>query len=81
MSYLEDEYPMLAGKLNDVSTLDVQVFGLSVVGGNLDEAGFKKAFLEKGIDGHGWVAIRATDTGAWTKDSDLTKPVAWAIGL
>lgn len=81
MSYLEEEYPMLAGRLDDVSTLDVQVFGLSVVGGNLDEASFKKNFLEKGIDGHGWVAIRATETGTWTKDSDLTKPVAWAIGL
>lgn len=81
MAYLEGEYPMLAGRLDDVSTLDVQVFGLSVVGGNLDEASFKKIFLETGIDGNGWVAIRATDTGMWTKDPDLTKPVAWAIGL
>jgi hypothetical protein len=81
MSYLEEEYPMLAGRLDDVSTLEVQVFGLSVVGGNLDEAAFRSTFLEKGIDGHGWVAIRAVDTGAWTRDPDLTKPVAWAIGL
>ncbi|WP_055335600.1 hypothetical protein [Ralstonia solanacearum] len=81
ISYLEQEYPMLAGRLDDLSTLDVQVFGLSVVGGDLDEENFKKAFLEKGIDGHGWVAIHAADTGAWTKDPDMTKPVAWAIGL
>ena len=81
LSYLEEEYPMLAGRLDDVSTLDVQVFGLSVVGGNLDEEGFKKTFLERGIDGHGWVAIRAADNGTWAADPDLTKPVAWAIGL
>jgi hypothetical protein len=81
VAYLEAEYPMLAGRLDDLSTLDVQVFGLSVVGGNLDEASFKKIFLETGIDGNGWVAIRATETGMWTKDPDLTKPVAWAIGL
>jgi len=81
ISYLEEEYPMLAGRLDDMSTLDVEVFGLSVVGGNLDEEKFKKIFLESGIDGHGWVAARATDTGVWTKDPDLTKPVAWAIGL
>ena len=81
IAYLESEYPMLAGRLDDVSTLDVQVFGLSVVGGNLDEEHFKKIFLETGIDGNGWVAIRAGDTGMWTKDTDLTQPVAWAIGL
>jgi hypothetical protein len=79
--YLEKEYPILAGRLDDLETLDVYVFGLSVVGGNLDEEAFKKAFLEKGIDGHGWVAVRDAATGTWTKDSDVTKPVAWAVGL
>lgn len=81
MAYLEEEYPMLAGRLDDLATLDAQIFGLSVVGGNLDEEGFKKAFLEKGIDGHGWVAIREATTDTWKRDPDLTKPVAWAIGL
>ncbi len=81
VTYLEEEYPILAGRLDDLETLDVQVFGLSVVGGNLDEEAFKKAFLEKGIDGHGWVAVRDAATGTWTKHSDVTKPVAWAIGL
>ena len=79
--YLEEEYPMLAGRLDDLTTLDAQVFGLSVVGGNLDEVGFKKAFLDTGIDGHGWVAIREAGTGTWRMDPDLTKPVSWAIGL
>ena len=81
ISYLEKEYPMLAGRIEDLSTLDAQVFGLSVVGGNLDEASFKQTFLEKGIDGQGWVAIHDADTGTWTEDPDLTKPAAWAIGL
>lgn len=81
VAYLEQEYPMLAGRLDDLATLDVQVFGLSVVGGNLDEAKFKEAFLKKGIDGQGWVVSREAGTGTWRKDPDLTKPVAWAIGL
>lgn len=81
VSYLEAEYPMLAGRLDDLTALDVQVFGLSVVGGNLDDANFSKKFLETGIDGSGWVACCAPDSGVWTKDPDLTKPVAWAIGL
>jgi hypothetical protein len=81
VTYLEEEYPILAGRLDDLEALDVHVFGLSVVGGNLNEEAFKKAFLEKGIDGQGWVAVRDAATGTWTKDSDVTKPVAWAIGL
>jgi len=80
-TYLEKEYPVLAGRLDDLETLDVQVFGLSVVGGDLGEEKFRTAFLEKGMDGHGWVAIRDAGTGKWVKDPDLTKPVAWAIGL
>jgi hypothetical protein len=81
ITYLEKEYPVLAGRLEDLETLDVQVFGLSVVGGDLREEGFKTAFLEKGLDGHGWVAIRDAGTGKWVKDPDVTKPVAWAIGI
>jgi hypothetical protein len=81
ITFLEEEYPILAGRLDDLATLDVQVFGLSVVGGNLNEEAFKKAFLESGIDGHGWVAIREAGTGKWRRDVDVTKPVAWAIGL
>lgn len=80
-AYLEKEYPMLAGRLDDLEALEVQVFGLSVVGGDLGQEDFRTAFLEKGLDGHGWVAIYNADAGKWIKDPDVTKPVAWAIGL
>ena len=79
--YLENEYPILAGRLDDLEGIDVRIFGLSVVGGDLGEAKFQTEFLEKGLDGHGWVAAQDVETGEWRKDPDVTKPVAWAIGL
>lgn len=80
IAYLEREYPLVAGKLTDLENLDVQVFGLSVVGGDLKhDAKFRQEFLEAGLEGHGWVAVR--DGDGWRKDTDLTLPIAWAVGL
>lgn len=80
IAYLQSEYPLVAGRLADLDTLDVQVFGLSVVGGDLkhDEL-YRRAFLEAGMEGQGWVAVR--DGDKWRKDSDVTLPIAWAVGL
>lgn len=79
-SYLEKEYPFVAGRLKDLDCLDVQVFGLSVVGGDLktDEE-FRDKMLESGIDGHGWVAVK-NESGSWEKHQDLTLPIAWVVG-
>jgi Double-GTPase 1 len=80
-AYLAREYPLLAGRLQDLSRLDVRTFGVSVVGGDLkDDPEFREAFLEGGLDQHGWVAGRNPETGRWEKDRDLTLPVAWAVG-
>lgn len=80
VSYLEREYPLVAGRLADLDVLDVQVFGLSVVGGDLKhDPAYRQAFLEEGLDGKGWVAVR--DGDGWRKDPDVTLPIAWAVGL
>lgn len=81
MAWLEREYPLLAGRLDDIEGVDLRIFGLSVVGGDLkaDET-CRDAVQENGLDGRGWVAIQ-DDNGGWGKDSDLTLPIAWAIGL
>lgn len=82
IAYLAKEYPLFAGRLQDCSALDVQVFGLSVVGGDLkDDAAFRDEFLESGLDQHGWVAVRDPDTGKWSKQPDITLPVAWVVGV
>jgi hypothetical protein len=82
-AFLAREYPLLAGRLKDSSRLDVRVFGLSVVGGDLkDDPAFRDTFLEEGLDQHGWVARRDPATAdKWEKVKDLTLPVAWAVGI
>jgi len=80
MSYLEREYPLLAGKLAHLDNLEVNIFGLSSVGGDLkNDPGYRKAFLEAGARDQGWVSIM--EGGIWVKNSDITLPIAWAIGL
>jgi hypothetical protein len=80
VAFLEREYPLVAGRLADLSDLDAQVFGLSVVGGDLKhDPVYRQAFLEAGLDGHGWVAVR--DGDGWRKDPDVTLPIAWAVGI
>jgi hypothetical protein len=79
-AYLEREYPLVAGKLADLTGLDVQIFGLSVVGGDLKhDAEYRQAYLEIGLDSHGWVAVH--DGDGWRKKPDVTLPIAWAVGL
>lgn len=59
----------------------MHVFGLSVVGGDLKaDAAYRENFLEAGLDGHGWVALK-DELGVWIKDTDLTLPVAWVVGV
>ena len=80
LAYLEREYPLVAGRLADLESLDVQIFGLSVVGGDLKhDPAYRQAFLEAGLDGQGWVAVG--DGDEWRKDPDVTLPIAWAVGL
>ena len=79
--YLAREYPLLAGRVGDCEGLQVEVFGLSIVGGDLeDDSEFRDTFLEEGLDRHGWVAVRDQGTGRWCRQADITLPVAWAIG-
>lgn len=78
--YLQHEYPLLAGRLDDIERLDLLVFGLSVVGGDLKvDPDCRDAVQEGGLDGRGWVAVQNSE-GKWERDDDLTLPIAWVIG-
>lgn len=81
IAYLGNEYPLLAGRLQHVTRLDVRVFGLSVVGGDLkyDEK-YRDAFLDKPFDDHGWVVTKNGESGLWKLEPDVTLPVAWVVG-
>ncbi|HGR4956598.1 hypothetical protein RBG07_12065 [Klebsiella aerogenes] len=80
IAYLEREYPLVAGRIADLTTLDVKVFGLSSLGGDLkNDPEYRQTFLETGPDGLGWVAMH--DGEKWQKIFDLTIPIEWAVGL
>lgn len=79
MAYLRREFPLFAGRLADTGRLDVRLFGLSVVGGDLaDDDEFRKRFLERDISEQGWVVVESG--GSLTTDDDVMLPVAWAMG-
>ncbi|MDM5134688.1 hypothetical protein [Aeromonas salmonicida] len=79
-AYLEREYPLVAGRLADLEVLEVRVFGLSVVGGDLkNDPNYRDVFLNIGLDSLGWTAV--SDEGSWQRKFDITLPIAWAVGL
>lgn len=80
-AWLGREYPLFAGRLDDIEGLDLRVFGLSVVGGDLRaDKSCRDDVQENGLDGRGWVAVE-DDGGTWRRDPDLTLPIAWAVGV
>lgn len=79
-AWLEHEYPLLAGRLSDAERLNIRVFGLSVVGGDLKtDKDCREAVQDGGLHGRGWVSVQNAD-GAWVRNEDLTLPITWVIG-
>ncbi len=76
-AYLKQEFPLFAGRLADCDSLDVRVFGVSVVGGDFEDPDFKTEFQEGDVAEMGYVTID-TDTGT-QKIVDVTLPVAWVV--
>ncbi|WBM59660.1 hypothetical protein M5X66_11705 [Providencia sp. PROV188] len=80
LKYLQREFPLVAGRITDIETLDIKVFGLSSVGGDLkNDKIYREDFLETGPDGRGWVSVY--DGQEWVKIYDITLPIEWAVGL
>ncbi|TIM42346.1 MAG: hypothetical protein E5Y55_22215 [Mesorhizobium sp.] len=79
MAYLRREFPLLAGRLADTGRLDIRLFGLSVVGGDLeDDEEFRNQFLQRDISEQGWVVVE--DGAGIRTDDDVMLPIAWAMG-
>jgi hypothetical protein len=75
-AYIESQYPLFAGRLNDVTNLEVKAFGLSVVGGDLQaDPEFRERFFEEDFDTTGYVVQEIN--GVVRKEPDLTLPIAW----
>ncbi|WKV51709.1 TRAFAC clade GTPase domain-containing protein [Dickeya fangzhongdai] len=80
IAYLEREYPLVAGRIADLTALDVKVFGLSSTGGDLkNDPEYRNKFLDEGPNGQGWTAVY--DGQKWQKIFDITIPIEWAVGL
>jgi hypothetical protein len=78
MIYLRSQYPMFAGRLEDIQTLEVKTFGVSVASGDLDDPEFKKKFYEKGLHGAGYIV---TDEKPKEFLADLTLPISWVMKI
>jgi len=79
MAYLRREFPLFAGRLADTGRLDVKLFGLSVVGGDLaDDSEFRNRFFQRDISEQGWVVVHEGD--GLRSDDDVMLPIAWAMG-
>lgn len=78
IGYLQNQFPMFAGRIEDIDTLDVKVFGCSIVGGDLKEDAFEQAFLNNSIDKTGYI-VHYDSTGVLINDADITKPINWLL--
>lgn len=79
MEYLKKQFPLLAGRILTPSRLDIQTFGMSIVGGNLRRnPAFCKSLEGRDLSEVGYTAIMRN--GAVEEDPDVTLPVAWAVG-
>lgn len=80
MAYLKQEFPLFAGRLTETGRLDVKLFGLSVVGGDLtDDEDFRAQYLQQHISEQGWVVFQDGET--LSEDKDVMLPIAWAMGV
>ena len=80
-NYLKSNFPLLwQFMLTNIDRFDFATFGVSIVGGNLNDAtGFRKDYLNSDPHKAGYVVHSVK--GVLNKSGDFTLPVAWALGL
>ena len=79
IAFLRKEFPLLAGKIENITGLDVGLFGISVVGGDLqNDKAFLSEYQSGDISDFGYTMIVGPD-GTVSKKRDLTIPLAWLM--
>lgn len=76
--YLMRQFPMFAGRLSDVNTLNIKIFGCSIVGGDLDIPEFVTTFLNEEIEKSGYVIMKNSDD-TYSETKDITQPINWLL--
>lgn len=78
MKYFEKQFPLFAGRLKDEFEVEMKIFGLSIVGGDIDgDEQFRSTFLEQGIRGSGYVVYESDSQVK--QEGDITLPVKWLL--
>ena len=79
MQYLKKEFPLFAGRLLTPGRLNIELFGMSIVGGDLKrQPDFRKSLEGRDLSEVGFTAVMRN--GVMVEDGDVTLPVAWALG-
>lgn len=79
MQYLRAQFPFLAGKIQTPGRLEIETFGMSIVGGDLrSDKGFKESLKGRDLSEVGYTAVMRD--GAMVEDPDVTLPLAWVLG-
>ena len=78
MEYLKKQFPLLAGRIRAPGRLEIETFGLSIVGGDLrGDQEFRASLKGRDLSEVGYTALMRD--GAMVEDPDVTLPIAWAL--
>jgi hypothetical protein len=79
IEYLKKEFPLLAGRIENITGLEVRLFGMSVVGGDLEnDKEFKILFQNGDIKDFGYTVVETKDHQV-SQVNDLTLPLSWLM--
>ena len=79
MQYIQDQFPLLAGRIRSPGRLEFETFGMSIVGGDLrHDSAFRRSLQGCELSEVGYAAVMRD--GTMVEDPDVTLPVAWALG-
>lgn len=79
LAYLRKQFPLFAGVLDDLERIEARIYGVSIVGGDLQhDPEFQEKCLSMDVSDMGSVMLERN--GGWHIAADVTLPVAWAIG-
>ncbi len=74
LEYLAKEFPLFAGRIKDDLNVDLNVYAVSILGGDVVEAEFKQRVLADGVTGLGY----AVD-GQTSVTGDISLPIKWLL--
>lgn len=79
LQFMRKEFPLLAGKIENISNLEIRLFGVSVVGGDLqNDEQFLSEYKSGNIEDFGYTVIVHED-GTVAQKRDLTIPLNWLM--